>query len=333
MKEKKILVTGGTGFLGSHIIRDLLNNGYTDITAIHRNTSSFDLISDAKDRVNWIEASLSDLNILDELVREADIVIHSAAMVSFVPSQAKQMMKINVEGTKTLIDLSVYHNLEHFVYISSVAALGRKKPGEIINETAEWVEGPYNSKYAISKHLGELEVWRGQAEGINVTVLNPSYILGVGNWDEGATAIYKKIANGMPFYPKGANGVVDVKDVATLTRLLIDQQKYGERYIACAKNISHKNLFTKIANGLGRKPPHIAINGLIAGLGWRFEAVKAKLLGQNPIVTKETLQISGFNFGYDGSKALKVNGFEYGEVDKCIQNVCKSYLEQKSTNG
>lgn len=331
LKDKNILVTGGTGFLGSYILRTLCARGYSNIKGIRRSTSKMGLVGAVQNLIEWHEADLDDYDILDSLLENVDIIIHAAAIVSFVPEEESEMMRINVQATGQLVDLALKHNIEKFIYVSSVAALGRSKVDKLIDENEVWVDSKLNSKYAISKQYGEREVWRGYAEGLPIAVINPSFIIGAGYWKEGPSSIFNKIYNGLSYYPTGTNGVVDVRDVAHMIEVMLATNITGQRYIACADNVPHKDLFTKIANSLNKKPPYRKVTPLLGALAAWVEKVKSKVTGHRPIVTRETMTTSNLSFKYSNSKSIDELSFIYKSVDSSIHEICQSYLSSLSS--
>src|SRR5690606_29842987 len=147
----------------------------------------------------------------------------------------------------------------HLVHVSSIAALGQlgDKKDMLISENTHWTESPKNTAYAISKYQSEMEVWRANAEGLSTSIVNPGIVLGVGDWSYSSLAIYKQVAQEFPFYTEGINAWVDVKDVVSAMLLLMEKKVNGERYILSAGNYSYKDIFIKMANAMGVKPPHL----------------------------------------------------------------------------
>jgi nucleoside-diphosphate-sugar epimerase len=227
----KILVTGGTGFLGAYIIKELLAKGYS-VRAIRRTKKlPFFISPDIFEKVEWVESDILDVVALDDAMKGADAVIHSAAVVSFIKSERKKMYNVNVEGTANVINLALENNIHRVVHISSISALGRTASGDHINEEKKWMESKLNTHYAITKHKAEMEIWRGAGEGLKTVIVNPSTIIGYGDWHTGSCAIFNKIYNEFPWYTTGVNGFVDVEDVARVTVLLMESNFSDERFI------------------------------------------------------------------------------------------------------
>jgi nucleoside-diphosphate-sugar epimerase len=232
----KVLLTGGTGFLGSHILRLLLQQGH-EVCALQRSSSRKDLVSNLSDRVHWLEGDVTDLTSLETAFEGIEKVIHCAAVVSFHPKDRRQMMQINVEGTANMVNYALDAGVQQFIHVSSIAAIGRSATRRHLSEVSKWETSSYNSQYAISKYLAEQEVWRAAAEGLSVSIVNPSVILGSGFWGENTSMFFQRIDNGLRFYPTGATGFVDVEDVATFILLLLESGKTSERYLLNGENL------------------------------------------------------------------------------------------------
>ena len=163
-----IFVTGASGLVGSHLIQSLVAKGKT-VRALYRNQiPSFK----GAEKVQWVEGDLLDVSALTAAIEGAQQVYHSAAIVSFSPSKAAMMMKANQEGTANLVNICIDKKVEKLVFVSSVAALGRIREDAPIDETMHWTPESSNSVYGKSKYLAEMEVWRGMAEGLNLSLIH-----------------------------------------------------------------------------------------------------------------------------------------------------------------
>jgi dihydroflavonol-4-reductase len=324
--DRQILVTGGTGFLGSYLIRLLLAKGYSKIRATRRANSSLALLGEAAEKVEWVEANLLDPARLEVAFQGVEEVYHCAAIVSFDPKDRKLMRLVNVEGTATMVDLSIHHDIRKMVYVSSVAALGRRATRPEIDEKASWERTPLNSQYAITKYQAEMEVWRGFAEGLKVAMVNPSVILGSGFWNQGTTKIFQNMWNGFPFYPTGGTGFVDVRDVADFAIRLMESDVLGERFVLNAENIAYKDLFRKISEQLQKRPPFIKVNTLIRETAWRVEWLRTRLMGGRPFITRETARNSMHQWLYKNEKSKEWFDFSYTPISKTIEEASAQFL-------
>lgn len=329
-KSRRIVITGATGFVGSYTIRLLLSNGCSNLLCMKRESSRMDLVVDVKDKVTWVNGDILDPVFLYDELKTDDVVIHTAAMVSFAGRDLNQMNRVNIEGTANLVNAALQNRVKQFIHVSSVAALGRVKSGKTMNELTEWVESDENSAYAISKQHAELEVWRGYAEGLQVAILNPSIILGGGYWNEGSTSIIGSVSKGIPFYGIGATGIVDVRDVAKMILTLIEKDINGERYVCSGTNISYKDLFQNIANAIQVKKPTKPLPKLLGEIAWRAEWLKSLFTRRSPMLTKETIRTSRFTSIYDCQKAKKELDFQFTTIDKTIADIASVYSKEQS---
>jgi dihydroflavonol-4-reductase len=328
MQNQLIFVTGGTGFLGAHLLRFLLQKGYK-VRAMKRATSPMDLVTDIADKIHWVEGDIIDVVALEEAMEGVTHVYHCAAVVSFHPKDLQNMMKINVEGTANVVNMCLDKKVKKLVHVSSIAALGRTKERPNLDESAKWVQSKLNTNYGISKYLGEQEVWRGKEEGLEVAIVNPSIIMGLGFWETGSARFYKQVDEGLKFCPIGCSGFVDVKDVVRFMVLLMESEINGQRYILNAENITYKAFFGKIAQSIGSKPPFIPVSKFLAETAWRVEWLKEKILGTTPMVTRESARTSITSFTYGNEKSKSVFGFEYLPLDQTLEEIGKVYRKKQ----
>ena len=328
-----VLVTGGTGFLGAYIIKLLVEKGYA-VRAIRRNNQLPNFI-DAKifENVEWVNGDVLDVVSLAEALKGVEQVIHSAAVVSFVKSERKKMYSVNIDGTTNMINLSLENNIKKFVHISSVAALGRTESGDSVNEEKKWIESKLNTHYAITKYKSELEVWRGIGEGLNSVILNPSTILGFGNWNSGSCLIFKNVYNNFPWYTEGVNGFVDVEDVAKAAVALLESDISEQRFIINGDNWPFRNLFNTIATHFGKKHPSKKATKLLSGIAWRIEAMKSFFSGQASLLTKESAKIAQSKTYFENEKLLAaLPEFSFTPIEKTIQKACVQYSTSIQSN-
>lgn len=322
------MVTGGTGFLGAYIIKELVQQGFP-VRAIKRANTQMPLFIEAEilQKVDWVEADILDVVSLADAMEGIDTVIHSAAIVSFHKKERTKMYHVNVEGTKNVVNTTLENNVRRLVYISSVAAIGRKLTGSTVNEKAQWEESKVNTHYATSKFKAELEVWRGFAEGLEGVVLNPATILGFGNWNQSSSGLFKTAYNEFKWYTNGVNGFADVEDVAKITVALMNSAITEERFIVCNDNWPFRKLFETMADAFGKKRPSKLATPFLSGMAWRMEKLKSIFSGKKPLLTKESAKVANSFTRFDTSKLLKVlPGFSYTPLDETIQKACKRYL-------
>jgi nucleoside-diphosphate-sugar epimerase len=326
---KKILVTGGTGFLGSYILQALIQRGYM-VRALCRSTERPRWIDPVMlEKVEWVQGDILDIISLEEAMEGIDQVIHAAAMVSFNPADKKTLYQINVEGTANVVNACLEKKISRFLYVSSVAALGRKEGGGKVDETSKWEENSLQTHYARSKYKAEIHAWRGYSEGLDTVIVNPSTILGFGDWTKSSCAIFKQLYDGFPWYTSGLNGFVDVKDVANACVRLLEHPVSGERFVVNGDTWYFQQLQETMADGFGKKRPHRKATPLLLGLAWRLEKIRSLVTGKKPLLTKESARVAVSKTVFDNQKLLNLlPDFHYTPLATTIQEACKKYSAQ-----
>lgn len=333
MTDKKVLVTGATGFVGAYILRYLLQKGYK-IKALRRRNSPMSLVKDIQSQIEWLEGDILDLPFLERAMEDVQQVYHAAAMISFNPQESNLMFKINAEGTANVVDAALYAKVEKFVHISSIAALGRKAFQPHVDEAMQWENSKENSNYAISKFKAECEVWRGFEEGLNGAVVNPSMIVGAGYWNQGSCKLFEEIwRRNSSFYPGGSTGFVDVRDVAKASIALMESDISNERFILNGENWSYQQFFTRTATALGKKIPTKKLADWQINTLARLDWLRSKLFNSNPILTQETARTVQSTFYYSNEKIKKALNFEFMPIEDCVQETAKVFLESKRNGG
>ena len=336
MPKKRILLTGATGLVGSRLLKDLLDAG-NDVVAMKRENSGMLnvnrlLTGNEQGSVTWITGDVTDIFSVDEALEGTDTVYHAAAFISFHSSDRQRMMKVNAGGTANMVNLSVKHGIRRFCHISSVAAIGREAGAGIIDENSVWKTSRDNSNYAISKYAAEREVWRAMEEGLNAFIINPSIVVGPGDWHTGSSMMFSQVWKGFPFYSSGVTGFVDVRDVSKSAMLLMEKEISGERFIVSSENVSFRFVFDEIAEALGKRKPSVMVGKRLASIGWRLEAVRSAFSGTKPMITKETAHSSQMKWFYSNEKVKKTAGIEFITVKDAIRETARYFSEENSVN-
>ena len=330
-----ILVTGGTGLVGAHLLYYLLLEN-DKVKAIHRKNSDLQAVKKVfsyytKDfeavfqKIEWVEADITDVYLLEKAFENVTNVYHSAALVSFNPKDYKAMRKVNIEGTSNIVNLCIDKKVKKLCFVSSIATIDKTIKNNNIDEECEWNPETNNYGYAITKYGAEMEVWRAYQEGVEVVIVNPGVILGAGFWHNGPGKIFSKIHNGLKFYTEGITGFVSVKDVVKVMIQLMKNDLKGERYILVSENVSFKEVFFQIADGFGKKRPSIKVTTFMSEIGWRLEKIKSRLTGKQPILTKQSSKSIHNKYYYSSEKIKKTLNFKFESISKTIKNVCKLY--------
>ncbi|MEO7312126.1 MAG: NAD-dependent epimerase/dehydratase family protein [Chitinophagaceae bacterium] len=320
-----ILITGGTGMLGAHLIEQMHQQGILT-RAIYRTVIPPTLAHAAE----WFKADILDVVALEEAMEGVSHVYHCAGYVSFNAKDKKELHRVNIEGTANIVNACLDAGVEKLVHVSSVAALGRIRPGQMINESMNWTEDTSNSEYGKTKYLGEVEVWRGVGEGLNAVIINPSIIIGRhGDWEKGSMAIFKNIYKGFPWYSTGGTGFVDADDIVRVMMQLMNSDINAERFVVSAENRSYKDLFFMIADSFGKKRPQKLVTPFLAAVVWRLEKVKSWFTHKDPLVTKETAATALAIADFDNSKLLKaLPNFSYTPLPQSVESICKSLVKR-----
>ena len=327
-----ILITGATGMVGARLLFDLSKNDR--VKGLRRATSNMEVVNrifssdiDRLKNVDWVEGDVKDIYSLEDAFENVDQVFHSAGFISFRPSDRKMMMKVNVEGTANMINLALEKKVKRFCHISSVAALGRIAGSEIVDENSVWKISSENSNYAISKYGGEREVWRGIEEGLSAFIINPTIIIGPGDWKNGSAQMFSTIAKGLKFYTSGSTGFVDYRDVSKCAVELMNKGVEGKRYVINSDNLTYQLVFDTIASTLNKPKAVIKVTPFLAELGWRIEAVRSFIMSDKSMITKETAHNGNMHWKYLNNRVKKELGIEFIPISESVEHVAKYFLK------
>lgn len=325
-----IAITGASGLLGSAIIQRLIEDR-TSIVGLKRESSNVSHLSYLQ--IKWLDADLSDVESLEQIFQreKIDTVVHAAALVSFRPGDRELLLKSNVEGTRNIVNACLTANVRRLIHISSIAALGRQKGVEVVNEKSKWVDNILNSDYAESKHLAELEVYRGYEEGLAIDIINPSIILAQSNWNRSSSQVFKYVYQQRPFYTDGLINYVDVRDVAEMVAKILSMSPTGRRFIASAGAIDFKGFFATIATHLGKRAPWIKVPRPLVVMAARIEHLRSVVTGSNPFVTAQSARSAKESIQYDNQRAVSELGMKFKPFEETIKWCCE-YYSNGSTN-
>ncbi|AOM80738.1 nucleoside-diphosphate sugar epimerase [Pedobacter steynii] len=317
-----ILVTGATGFLGAELIHQLTGQG-TKLRALKREHSVIPDLIKNNPLIEWVIADINDFSTLDTAFENIRQVYHCAAMISFDPRDKAKLLKVNIEGTSNIVNLCVEHQAR-LLHVSSVAALGNAKKGQLITEKDFWEYDSKAHSYAISKYEGEMEVWRGIAEGLEAVIVNPSVIIGGSAGFEGSGAIFKLVKEGLSFYTKGATGIVDVQDVAKSMIALMNSEITEERFTISAENYNYQRFFGEIAKGFGVKAPAKEAKPWMLGLAWRAAKLASLFTGKPAALTSDAARSSLNESLYSNKKIIDTIGITFKPLDQSVAETCQA---------
>ncbi|WP_276379839.1 NAD-dependent epimerase/dehydratase family protein [Flavobacterium sp. H4147] len=331
-----ILVTGGTGLVGAHLLLHLIENGenvraiYRSQNTVEKAKSVFELYKKAElfEKVEWLEADILDVPSLEIAFIDVDTVYHCAALISFDPKDEEALRKTNIEGTANMVNFAIAKEVKKFCFVSSIAALGDLAAHETyITEETDWNPEKPHSDYAISKYGAEMEVWRAHQEGLNVIIVNPGVILGpipkTKKNPQGSAELYTKVANGLSFYTLGSTGFISIDDVVKTMYQLMKSDIKNERFTLIAENIVFKDILDTIAEALQVKKPHIHAKPFFMNFLWIADLIFSTLFFQRRSITKATAKASYSKNLYSNEKIKTVQGTVFQDVHQYIKDVAK----------
>ena len=335
-----ILVTGGTGLVGAHLLYEL-SKAHRSIRAIKRDSSDIEKVKNVFayyaetneanmlfQKIEWCTADINNIPQLTEAFQGVNQVYHCAAHVSFDPSEEKKLRKVNIEGTANVVNLCISNQIDKLCHVSSIAAIGSKPNSNEVDETGKWnPEGKHND-YAISKYGAEIEVWRGTQEGVDAVIVNPGVIIGPGFWNSGSGKIFQKIDNGLNYHFPKVTGFVGVSDVVNSMISLMNSNIVNEQFIVISENISFKKVFDLAAETLDRNKPNRQLKKWMIALGWAFQKI-GSLFGARQSITRESINGLFEKTFYDNSKIKSALKFDFKKMDSVIQETAEMYKKDK----
>jgi nucleoside-diphosphate-sugar epimerase len=334
------LVTGASGLLGSHVMRQLMLQGHSVIGLSQSENSAskaklaFEVYNKEElnlyNQIAWKHGDINDTTFLYDILAEVDWVFHCAAIVSFEEKDKEKMEAINVEGTANLVNMSLLRNIKKFCHVSSVAALGKTKNDLLIDENTLFVHSPDNSNYGISKYGAEQEVWRGAEEGLTMVIVNPTVIIGPGDWKTGSSNLFTSSAKGMKFYSDGVTGFTDVRDVAAIMVQLTAANFKNERYVICAENLPYKQVFDWMHQAFNKKLPWLKASALAGAVVWRLEKFISFFTNKKPLITKETVSAAFQKVYFSNAKVVQALQYKFIPIKETIENTAAIYKQQNT---
>lgn len=332
-----ILVTGGTGLVGAHLLYKLANQK-EKVRAIYRSEHKLQLVKnvfaslDADFEmlfasIEWVKADILDIPALLEAFLGVKYVYHSAAFVSFEPNKYHLLRRTNIDGTANVVNLCLSENVEKLCYVSSIATLGSELNNKPVNEETIWDPEADNNAYAITKYGAEMEVWRGTQEGLDAVIVNPGVILGAGFWDNGTGNLFKKAKKGFPFYTSGTIALVTVDDVVKVMIDLMQSDIKNERFVLVAEHWTYKKFLEAVATAVNGKPPKKLAPNWLLNIGWQLDWFKTKLTGMRRQLTRNLVRTLSTDTQYNSDKIKTALNFKFKAVDDVICETGRLYLK------
>jgi dihydroflavonol-4-reductase len=318
-----ILVTGGTGLVGAHLLL-FLTEKKEFVRAIYRAENGINKTKNLFQQNNklplfefiqWFQADCLDLPALTNAFQGIEYVYHCAGLISFDPQDEEKLRKNNIEATANVVNLSLDFGIKKLCFISSIATIGDLNNNEnILSEKSDWNPEKYHTDYAISKYGAEMEVFRGQQEGLQTVILNPGIILGNGFWEQGSGLIFKNIQKGLPFYTKGVSGFVMVSDVVLAAENAMKSNISNERFVLVGQNLSYQTVFTAIAKALGKAPPKYHATPFLLFLFYYVNTFFALLFRRKKTIFLSTVKESYKKDFYNNEKSRTLLQIDFQDI-------------------
>ncbi len=326
--------------LGTHIMIELLKRGES-VRALRRSQSDIAMVSRVFDfyqsphfsKIEWVEGDVLDMYSLMDAMTGCTCVFHCAAIVSYHPDDRQTMYAINVEGTENVINVALQQGGIKVGFVSSIAAIGKAKNNDTVDEESEWVDGDFNTHYAITKQRSEMEFWRGIHEGLDGVAFNCGFIVGPGDFTRSSPSLFLKISEGMSFYPPGGSGFIAAVDCARIIVELTLSNVNAERYILVSENLSMKELFQSTAEALGVRVPSIEAKPWMMQTARWVESLREMLGGRKALVTAETVRNAAVRFYFNNEKLRKIYSAPFTSIQEAISQTAAFYnLQKKGRN-
>ena len=332
-----VLVTGGTGLVGTHLLLRLLQDNLA-IRAIHREESDLKRVEKVFsyyvdngpalfNKIEWVKADLNDIPALEIAFTDINYVYHTAALISFNPDDYKKLQKINAEGTANIVNLCIAKKIKKLCYVSTIGTIGKSLDGATATEENQWIEQDANV-YALSKYDAEMEVWRGTQEGLPVVIVNPGVIIGPGHWHSGSGTFFTTSSKGYSYYPPGGTGFITVDDVVRMMVGLMRSGIKNERYIAVSKNLKYQEILSLIAKNMGKPEPEKKLKYWQLEIGRYFDWIMNIFTNKGRQITKNSIQSLKHRDNYGNDKVKRALNFEFESLEDVVQFSCERFIEE-----
>ena len=329
-----ILVTGGTGLLGSHLLLELVRE-HEEVVAVKRPSSDLEEVkrvfsyysNEAEELfqlIDWVDADLFSYAEVERMMIDIDQVYHCAAMVSFQPGDRRKMIDFNTQGTANIVTACIETGVDKLLHVSSSSAIGKAHDGKPADESKIWARTKSSTGYSVSKFRSEMEVWRGMEEGLKAVIVNPTIIFGPGFWNRGSSSMISRVDGGLKYATPGVTGYVGVQDVVSAMTRLMESGISGERYIISSGDFSYKEVFEMIAVSLGKPTSLKSVTPATLRLLSRLDAVVGSFSGKRRI-TSEHVRAAFNESGYSNAKIREALGFEFTPIQEVIEKVSRMY--------
>ena len=321
------LVTGASGFVGSHVARQLAEAGHR-VRILVRAESTSPLVADLP--AERVEGDLRDAASLERAMRGVRQVFHVAADYRLWSRDPQEIYRTNVDGTRRLFEIAGNAGVSRVVYTSTVATIAvPQNDGKLPNEATLTSLDEMIGHYKRSKFLAELEAMKSAAAGLPVVIVNPTTPVGPGDWKPTPTGrIIVDFLNGnMPAYVDTGLNLVAVEDVARGHLLAAEKGRIGERYILGARNMTLKEILDALANITGRPAPRVRLPHVVALVAAYSDQWISQLTGRDPRIPVEGAKMARHRMFVESDKAARELNYETSSIEEALARAVKWYIE------
>lgn len=323
---KNVLITGGTGFIGSNLAHALLREGCS--VRILRHPHS-DLRAIGNANVEHCIGDILDPFSIKQAMQGCDTVFHTAAFISYRKKERKEMYEVNITGTRNVVNACLELEVKKLVHTSSIATIGFSQDGKPADESNTFNWEQYDIGYRISKHLADQEIERGVKLGLPAVMVNPAVVIGPGDIHFHGGQLIRDVHKKRVFFSiSGGMNVVYINDVVQGHIEAARRGRIGERYILCGENLTFEENLTRIAEIVGGWTPRFQLPAKF--VQWLSAAVEttSDMLHIKPWITKELFAGIGINNYYTSEKAQRELGYSITPFKEAVEKTFRWYKEQ-----
>jgi nucleoside-diphosphate-sugar epimerase len=336
------LITGATGLIGAHVALQLLQQN-KPVTAIKRENSDTGktkqlfsyYVPNAQElfsRITWVNADITDIYSLLDVLNGVDTVYHCAGFVSFNNKDKEQMHKINAIGTANMVNACLEKKIKTLCHVSSIATLHNPDITINIDESVYWKSSPDASDYAISKYNGEREVWRGMEEGLDAFIVNPGLVLGPGFWNQSSGKMVSACYEGTSFYTNGSSAAISATDTAACMIELAEKKEFNKRFVLTAHNYTFKELLSLLHKAFGNKEPSMEAGKVTLRLGLWLDSLKSAMTGKEQVLTKATMHAGLTKNSFNNHRIKETLHYNFEPLQQTIKFVCDAYIKEQNAH-
>lgn len=333
-----VLVTGATGILGRIIVLELLKQG-KKVRAAKRKSSnleevrkSFRYYTENPDgffnAIDWADVDLNNKKSISTALEGISEVYHCAAKVSYDPADRKKADQVNISGTENMLECCKDTAVNKFLYVSSAIVFTKEAEDGLIHEESELIGYETATVYAASKRKADTAVLNAFHEGLNTIIINPGMIIGSGNWKNSSGEFLRTFING--FYTfSGGTGCADVRDVAAIAIRLMDENRFGERYLISSENKTYRELSTIITKKLNKTKPFVLSKPVLEA-GRIVNILTFRLISVLRMLTRPNIEFLTSFQGISNEKITSELHYELIPIHESLMFHINNYLSEKS---